>query len=198
MQDEDITELWGMYTTLDIFNVTVTYFQLRGDPYTIVELWWESRGKFRRATNTRIALKQSMLCSLLPQGLTRTVSEAPCLPCLADIMSCGLHRFSYDEDAKDVMCAFPHGCTSNQSAWEVGKAHSRCLFCSRCRTLTLLVLFSLHITRIVLLVGTPCVLTSRRFERIRSHCGCNRKGTPSWDDPRSSLWVIIFMGTPPL
>lgn len=48
--------------------------QLKDPPYSVVELWWESEGKF---------------------------------------------RFSYDALGEDVMCAWPHGGTSNNSAWEL-------------------------------------------------------------------------------
>lgn len=47
--------------------------QLKDPPYSVMELWWESEGKF---------------------------------------------RFSYDSLGDDVMCAWPHGGTSNNSAWE--------------------------------------------------------------------------------
>ena len=74
MKEENIIDQWDMTTGPDMFNVNVTYLQLRSHPFTIVELWWDSGGRF---------------------------------------------RFTYEATGMDVMGAWPHGSTSNISAWEV-------------------------------------------------------------------------------
>lgn len=69
----EILDEWDMVTQEDELGMNVTMLQSRIWPYCIIELWWESLGKF---------------------------------------------RFTYDEPAEDIMCAFPQGSTSNMSGWD--------------------------------------------------------------------------------
>ena len=68
--EEDIIENWDMVTGVDIHNVSITYLQLRKSPFTIVELWWDSGGRFRftyEATGSDVM-------GAWPQGSTSNMS----------------------------------------------------------------------------------------------------------------------------
>jgi hypothetical protein len=71
MDDENnIADQWDMITGQDSFNVSVTYLQLRSHPFTLVELWWDSGGRFRF---TYEATGSDVMCAW-PQGSTSNVS----------------------------------------------------------------------------------------------------------------------------
>jgi hypothetical protein len=70
MLDEEVSQMWDMLTGIDHFNVSVTYFQLREHPFTLVELWWDSGGRFRFTYEET----GSDVMGAWPQGTTSNIS----------------------------------------------------------------------------------------------------------------------------